>query len=275
MGISRHRFRGGSISLIAIVILLVSLAFLALSFNPLISSQAEKIAPSLGSSESASNTSSSTTTASNGNTPFWYVGAASSDSSEESNQGIRSYIQVRNQTITNGVLSFWISEAFTNNLWAQVGYYIQNNSGTIAFYQVWNLTDRSEIMTQTQSVSIGIHLFSIELVSESNTWNFSLDGKSFGSFNMQTNLSSKSYPIYAMSEEGYVQTPFSFYPVLFQSAIQVFKSDSWQNVLNANSFGNNWGIQGHEQNSLLGNDEISVGEGNPVLSVNSILWATL
>lgn len=274
MGTTGGQFRRGSISLIAIVILLVSLAFLALSFNPLISSQADKIAPSLGSSESASSSSSSKTTASISNTSFWYVGASSSDPSKESNQGIRSYIQVRNQTVTNGVLSFWISEAFTNNLWAQVGYYIQNNSGTIAFYQVWNLTDRSEIMTKTQPVSSGMHLFSIELVSESNTWNFSMDGKPFGSFNMQTNLSSKSYPMYAMSEEGYAQTPFSFYPVLFQSAIQAFKSDTWQSVSNANSFGNNWGIQGHEQNSLLGNDEISVGQGNPVLSVNSILWAT-
>jgi hypothetical protein len=265
--LSRNHIHEGSVSLIALLILVLSLAFLALSFNPLISSQADKTGPTIRQSESASNVSS----ASN-NPTFWYVGASSNDPISESNVGLRAYIQVRNQTIKNGVLSFWISEAFTDNLWAQVGYYIQNNSGTIAFYQVWNLTDRSELVTGTQSVSNGIHLFCIELIRQTDTWTFSMDNKSFGSFDMLANLSSASYPMYAMSEEGYAQSPFPFYPVVFPSAIQVYKSDSWHSVLYASSFGNNWGIQGHEQNSLLGEDEIAIGESYQVLAVNSILW---
>jgi hypothetical protein len=251
--------------------LVVSLTLLILSLNPLFASKGAGAGISQ-SGVSSSSSSTVTSTSSNNTTNYWYVGASSSDSSSESNQGIRSFIEVRNQSITGGVLSFWISEAFNNNLWAQVGYYIQNNSGPIAFYQIWNLTNRSEIVTGTHNVNDGIHLFSIQLVPRTEVWNFSLDGTTFGSFNMQTNISSANYPMYAMSEEGYAQSPFQFYPVLFQSAIQVYKSGLWQSVLHANSYGNNWGIQGHMQDSLLDNDEILVGNGLNVLSVNSVLW---
>jgi hypothetical protein len=279
--LSGDHLRKGTIGVITIVLLVVTLVSMLalLSLGPLISSQAQRIAPNLkgfGSPPNSSmlTTTTTTSTANYGENPnFWYVGASSTAPSAESNEGLRSNIQVRNQTISDGVLSFWASEAFSDNLWAQVGYYIQNDSRPIAFYQIWNLTNSEEIVTGTEPVTSGLHLFSFELVPGTNTWNFSLDGASFGIYNMHTSLSSSSYPIYAMSEEGYAQSSFSFNPVLFQNAIQVYKAGSWYNVSYASSFGSNWGIQGHEQNALLGYDQISVGQGNLILNANSVLWS--
>jgi hypothetical protein len=271
--VSKASFRKGSISLVAIVVLVVSLTFLILSLNPLFTSQSVSWNPF--SSNGSASTSSSTTSTGGGNaTNYWYVGASSSDSSAELNQGIRSLIQVRNQSISDGVLSFWVSEAFSDNLWAQIGYYIQNNSGTIAFYQIWNLTSRTEVVTGTHSVDSGVHLFSIQLgATKTGIWNFSLDGVPFGSFNMRANVSSSNYPMYAMSEEGYAKNPFGFSEVMFESAIQVYKNGLWEPVLHASSYGNNWGIEGQEQNSLLDPNQILVGQGIKLLSVDSSLWA--
>ncbi len=210
---------------------------------------------------------------------FWYAGASTTNPLSESNNGIRAWIQVKNQSVSEGVLSFWISEAFGNNssLWAQVGYYVQNNSELpTAFYQVWNLSLRQELTSETETISSGIHLFSIALLSDTtSSWDFAVDGKSIGVYNMLSNSSSSSYPIYAMSEEGYVTNTFSFEPVLFQTAIQFLKmgtSIPWQNVPSANSFGNSWGIQGNDQNASLGIDEITIGGASSVLTPNSDLW---
>jgi hypothetical protein len=219
------------------------------------------------------------TTSSLSSSEFWYAGASTTNSSSESNIGIRAWIQVKDQNISQGVLSFWISEAFGNDssLWAQVGYYVGNASESpTAFYQVWNLSSRQELTSETDTISGGIHLFSITLLpNSSSNWNFAVDGGSIGEYNLLSNSSSSSYPIYSMSEEGYVANTFSFEPVLFLTAIQFLKmgtSAQWQNVPSANSFGNSWGLQGNDQNASLGIDEITIGGGSSVLTPNSDLW---
>jgi hypothetical protein len=209
---------------------------------------------------------------SNESKQFWYVGASVRGPLNASNQGLRSIIQVRGQSIEKGVLSFWISEALGNDLWAQVGYYIQNGSGPIAFFQVWNLTNRFELTSNTTGISDGNHVFEIRVLPKTTIWNFSIDGKSFGSYDMQTKSSNATYPIYAMSEEGYASHPFSFEVVLFPTAIQILDAGSWQNVTQASSFGNSWGIQGHTQNIALTTNEIAVGGSYPVLKASSDLW---
>lgn len=219
---------------------------------------------------------SSTVSSSSSSSEFWYAGALTTNPLSDANNGIKAWIQVKDQSISQGVLSFWISEAFGNDssLWAQVGYYVQNSSESpTAFYQVWNLSSRQELASETETISSGIYLFSITLISNtSSNWNFAVDGRSIGEYNMLSNSSSPSYPIYAMSEEGYVTNTFSFEPVLFPTAIQFPKYDSWQDVSNASSFGNSWGVQGNDQNASLVNDEILIGTGYSVLALNSDLW---
>lgn len=252
-------------------LILLSLVLFIVCINPLIAREQVKSEASPPSDHFLSNPSvnvSQSNDTSNDN--YWYVGASSNDPSAESNQGVSSLIQVRSQNIS-GVLSFWVSESFPSNLWAQVGYYLQNASPPIAFYQVWNLTDRAELVTGTEAVSTGTHLFSI-LLSQSNIWSFAVDGTSFGSYDMKANVSSSLAPIYAMSEEGYVAQPFEFQQVVFLSAIQTLKSGAWTSVSYANSFGDAWGIGGHAQNSLLGQNELVVGEGAGALADNSSLW---
>ncbi len=206
---------------------------------------------------------------------FWYVGAASNDSHALSNQGVSTQIQVKNQQI-QGVLSFWISETFPNNLWAQVGYYIQNSSSPLAFYQIWNLTIRQVLVTNTEPVALGTHTFSMMILQSNQTrstiWSFALDGQAFGFYDLGSNQSSATAAIYAMSEEGYTQHPFAFDPVLFSHAISVFKKGYWSDLSHANSYGISWGIQGQMQSAKFQADQFIVGEQTPSLAENSALW---
>lgn len=219
-------------------------------------------------SPSIQDTAASTTT--QPGTSYWYVGASTTDSSL--NAGVRSYIEVRSQQNSVGVISFWISEAFQNNLWAQVGYYIQNGSAPVAFYQIWSLTNRTEISTGTHSVSDGFHEFSI-VYSTGTTWKFTLDSHVFGTYDIGTNNSATNYPIYAMSEEGYVTAPFAFSEVVFTRAIQISGAGSWINAASATSFGNSWGIKGNAQSSQLLANELVIGGSIPTVAPNGELWS--
>lgn len=249
-----------------------------LAFHPLIISHSSQTLPTQNSARNGFVPSHIQSYASNSsvhgaNSSYWYVGASSSDPNLQSNRGVRSSIQVRNQTILEGVLSFWVSESFSNNLWGQVGYYTEPNSNPIAFYQVWNLTEKSEVTTGTSSLTGGLHHFSIIELGQTSVWGFYVDNESIGTFDMSTNLSGSGLPIYAMSEEGYCATPFSFKPVMFSSAIQVLKSGSWYSPLNATSFGTSWGMEGRNQNSILNNNQVIVGDGSAQLLANSPLWS--
>ncbi len=188
-------------------------------------------------------------------TSFWYVGASSRE--ETPNTGISSIIQVKSQNVT-GVLSFWVSEALSNNFWAQVGYFINNSSEPIAFYQIWNLNNLTEIFTGTTAVTNGYHNFSMVLET-GNLWQFALDSIPFGNFDLKANASNPDYPIYAMSEEGYVTSPFAFSEVLFSRAIQVVYQNAWHNATSATSFGDAWPIQGQQQSPKLAANEMLIG----------------
>lgn len=259
------------------MLVIVFFVFLSFTLSPWVESAASNmhfpsyLGRASASRPSASISSSTPSSEAPNASEFFYVGASTNVPSIEQNTGVRSLIQVKSQDV-RGVLSFWISEATANNMWAQAGYYIDNGSKPTAFYQIWNLTDRTEVTTGTESVSSGIHLFSIASVLGTDSWNFTLDGRSFGTYDMGSNLSSATYPIYALSEEGYISAPFTFEPVLFQSAIQVLKQGSWSNASSASSYGSDWGLEGHAQDSMLGNNEFQVGSGYGQIAGNSDLW---
>ena len=179
---------------------------------------------------------------------FWYVGASSSNASYLSNQGVRGEIQVVDQRNVSSFLAFWVSETMENNLWGQVGYYVYQNSKPIAFFQVWNLTDRQEIGSGRQSISPGEHVFSMSL-KEKTTFEFKVDSSEIGYYDMHTNLSSPSVPLYALSEEGYCSAPFSFLPVSF-GELQVLQGGRWQSVNSEQSYGSSWGMASLKDNAF-------------------------
>lgn len=211
------------------------------------------------------------TTSTNGN--YWWVGASSTDPSALPNTGVRSNINVVSQSVP-GQLSFWISDDLNNNMWGQVGYYISQGSTTpYAFYQIWDLNTNTVVATGGTTVSPGSHTFSMYLQS-GTMWAFALDGNVFGTYDMGSNISSSSYPVYALSEEGYsISSPFPFSTVEFYSALQVQQSGTWQNVLTAPSYGNAWGVQGNIQNNSLTQNQILLSSSLSSIPAGTTLWS--
>ena len=195
---------------------------------------------------------------------FWYVGATSSNASYLSNQGIRGEIQVVEQRNVSSFLAFWVSETMSNNLWGQVGYYVYQNSEPIAFFQVWNLTNRQEIGSGRQSLSPGEHVFSMSL-KEKTTFEFSVDSSVIGYYDMHTDLSSPRVPLYALSEEGYCSAPFSFLPVSF-GAVQVLQEGRWHGVNSLQSYGSSWGMTSMKDNAFAVGGSYSTLPGGTSLS---------
>ena len=210
------------------------------------------------------------TTSTSGN--YWWVGASSTDSSALPNTGVRANIDVASQSVP-GSLSFWISNDLSNNMWGQVGYYLSQGSTTPqAFYQIWNLNTNTIVATGGAAVTTGSHTFSMYLQS-GTVWAFALDGNVMGTYDMGSDISSSSYPVYALSEESYTNvTPFSFSDVKFSSAMQVQKSGVWQSVLTAPAYGTGWGTQGNIQNNNLAVNQIVVSTSLPSLAAGTTLW---
>ena len=198
---------------------------------------------------------------------YWYVGAFSNGSNYTQNNGVRSEINVFSQKSDGALLGFWVSETMSNDLWAQVGYYIFHNSQPVAFYQVWNLTTRTEIASGTRAASSGDHLFSMSPKS-GTIYEFSVDSLVIGYYNMKANTSSATDPVYALSEEGYCNAPFSFNPVTFNT-LQVLKGDHWRTVASAQSYGNAWGIGGSVSESP---NQLIVGGTYSPLNQGTLLW---
>lgn len=203
--------------------------------------------------------------------PYWYGGGCSNNTQVLQNSGARTFIDVKPQYV-KGFLAFWVSESFSNNLWAQVGYYIYRSSVPIGFYQIWNMTPREEVSTGTTTLRPGMHSFSFVLLSGGKLA-FKVDEVTFASYNIGQVSSSASYPLCSLSEEGYSPAPFSFSPVTFKVAMQVLRSGTWSDVNFANSFGNSWGIEGQMQNSSLPTNEIVVGSNLNIIPSSSQLWA--
>jgi len=169
-----------------------------------------------------------------------------------------------------GPLFFWVSDALSNNMWGQVGYYLFNGVTPVAFYSVWNLTSYTAVASGAATVPVGSHQFSMSLQA-GTTWAFALDGSAFGTYNMAANVSSSSYPVYAVSEE-YASAPFPFSTVKFVVAMEVLRSGTWTPVKFASSYGTGWGVQGALQNSNLTNDQIVISSSLPALAGGTALW---
>ncbi len=188
---------------------------------------------------------------------YWYVGAASFQAMP--NHGVRGSIEVKAQPEVSAFLSFWVSDTLSNDLWAQVGYYIFHSQGPMAFYQVWNLSTLTEIGSGEYTVSNGVYLFSM-LASNGTRWSFYVDSRMIGTFDTLTYQSMPSSEVYALSEEGYCHSPFPFEQVDFRNGMQVQNIyGAWVNVSRATSYGSAWGIVRSNQDSSLGVHNFLVG----------------
>ena len=202
-------------------------------------------------------------------THVWWVGAYSAGPSALPNTGVRGTMTVISCS-TPSVLDFWVSDDLSNDVWGQVGYFIENGAAPVAFYQVWNLTANRILDEGVAQVTTGPHLFAMYLY-RGTTWAFSLDGGVFGTYDMGASVSSSSYPVYALSEEQ-AHKVFPFPQVTFGPALQVMRSGLWTDVGAAMSYGTAWGVQGESQSPALETDRIAVGTGIPSVSFGTGLW---
>ena len=201
--------------------------------------------------------------------PVWLVGAMSTDHSALPNTGVRSTIQVISAQ-TAGPLAFWVGDGLSNNVWGQVGYYLSGGGQPVGFYQVWNLSSDILITSGTASVNTGNHTFSMYL-QNGTTWAYAIDGNVFGTYNMGASSSSTTFPVYALSEEQ-ANTTFSFPAVSFAPAMEVLRSDSWNPVQSARTYGIAWGVEGSIQNSELGPNQMIVGGSLSGVPQGTFLW---
>jgi hypothetical protein len=213
-------------------------------------------------------------TASSGSNYYW-VGAESNSPSVRSNSGIQASIQVISSQVT-GCLSFWVGDEMSSNtVWGQVGYKICNSATPVAFYQIWK--SGSVAVTGTTAVSTGSHQFSMYLQS-GTTWAYALDGGIFGTYNMGSSSSSATYPIMALSEEGYVSTWWNPPQVGF-TQIQVRSAGVWSSVpagyqpygCTSSSY-SCWGAQGNLQNPSVPSNAVVIGGSTSVILSGSTLW---
>lgn len=115
----------------------------------------------------------------------------------------------------------------------------------------------------------GVHRFSFVLVL-GRKLDFNIDRNTFASYNIGNAMSSASYPLFALAEEGYFSVaPFAFSPVTFKAALQV-KSGVWSDVFRY--FIRGFGIQGRVQNSTLLANELVVGSNLNIVPSSSQLW---
>lgn len=202
---------------------------------------------------------------------FFWVGAEAASQGTLPNSGVQATIQVVNQSAP-GCLSYWISDDSSANVWGQVGYFICGHQAPLAFYQVWNLSAYAILTTGTADVTVGPHTFSISLLS-GTTWAYAVDGEVLGVYDMRSSNSSSSYPVFALSEEGYVSSPWTPSPVEFDTAIQVLKAGTWSPVQLAASYGGGWGVEGNIQDPSLPPDAMTVGGSSTELNPGTALWA--
>jgi hypothetical protein len=210
----------------------------------------------------------------------------SADASALPNSGVRSTFQVISARPT-GSLSFWTSDGLSNNVWGQVGYFITLGSTPVGFYQVWNLTSNTIVARGTTPIGTGEHTFSM-YDQNGTTWAYAIDGAVFGTYDMGSNSSSTTYPVYTLSEEQ-ANTIFSFPAVKFTTVMQVLRSGSWNPVLSGTSYetagnrlieGNRtvsmgvWEVQGNLQNNELGPDQMIVGGSFSGIPLGTVLWDT-
>ena len=242
-------------------------------------------------------TSSPSATGSGSNT--YFVGAqvpassCSSGCTYLTNSGVRSTIQVVSQPVT-GCLSYWVSDDSAANLWGQVGYYICNSSTPVAFYQIWNLSTGAGLTSGTTTVSLGNHTFSMSSQSGGSVWAYALDGVVFGTYDMGAGLSLGSYPVEAVTEEGYVSSPWNPAQVWFASAIQTLQTadtypvgngwysqspafEPWMGCTSggvpSNTAGYScWGIAGNLQDPSILGGAMATGGGTAPVQGGTYLW---
>jgi hypothetical protein len=89
---------------------------------------------------------------------------------------------------------------------------------------------------------------------------------------MGASVSSSTYPVQALSEEGYTGSPFPFSAINFNLAMQSLQSGTWNNVQRALAYGSTWGVQGNLQDNTLSHDQTTVGTSIPVTPAGTKLW---
>ncbi len=152
------------------------------------------------------------------NAQYWFQSGAVAGTTTSYNNGASVSIQtLTGQNIGNGALAFWVGETLSNGAFLQVGYIIENQTGTYP-------TDCSPTCSSTELLNAGdaewfyeyfpvgqnntfygsigpdgsagangtIHTYSF--FSEGDTWYFFVDGKQVGSADLNASSSGRNVP---------------------------------------------------------------------------------
>jgi hypothetical protein len=178
------------------------------------------------------------------------------------NTGVRSSIQVHSFEVLVGCVAFWVSDDSASNYWMQAGYYICDGSIPVVFTEVWNLGTNQIVYSSTlNSVpTSGTHQFAVYLQS-GTTWVATYDGAVIGSYNLQSAVSSTTYPAYALTEENSLVSGILIPSTSFSVGIQALMNGAWvdPSSITVYNLGGTWGLEGPAQNSGMAADSFIVG----------------
>jgi hypothetical protein len=243
-----------------------------------------------------------------GQCAFW-VGA--NTTTAEENQGVRAWIQVRDDVgqdggkvisgYGGGDFSCWVSayaapssaEAYDTYVWAQIGWKAESfgrssPDESFVFYQAYNgnapmyaqAGGSAALIDGMSHVSNGVHEFAMQYdPSTASTWNFSVDGQTIGSFDL--GWAHAYYPEMLCEESDGVTQPYDppngvFVPVTME--LYSAATETWRPLTTAVSYNSNCvaGIDGHDQNPALASNQVTVGGSvryNADAGMNVPLWA--
>ncbi len=117
-------------------------------------------------------------------------------------------IKVTIDCVDNGTQPTWTSLGLDSGLWGQIGYLGGNQGHYLTpFFQVWDLSGGGLLFDGTKDhskLSIGTHTFEMS-EWKGNVWQFSIDGKKIGTYDMHDNDADAP----GFSVAGFTGTEFS------------------------------------------------------------------
>jgi len=214
---------------------------------------------------------------------FWWIGATSPAKSLP-NTGVEAVMQEVDTPppVGSGCFDCWTSETLDNGLWGQVGFAacsLGGNSFVSTFYQIWDTNPPEELLVDARVVqsSPGIHTYAMNLES-GTTWAYSVDGTTFGVFDMRSAKSSGANAIATLCEEGDgVADPFVPPAISVPVAMALLDEDAgiWAGAPEAEVYNTAdlSGAAGNLQDSSLADDVVDIGGTIPLWKAGEKLWS--
>ncbi len=190
-------------------------------------------------------------------------------------------IKVTIDCVDNGTQPTWTSLGLDSGLWGQIGYLGGNQGHYLTpFFQVWDLSGGGLLFDGTKDhskLSIGTHTFEMS-EWKGNVWQFSIDGKKIGTYDMHDNDADAP----GFSVAGFTGTEFSSdipstidfhnFSIRQDGAWHVVTDAIWHTQGTVQPPDTYTGAQGHLQDPTIPDGDWSQGSDLPVISSGTHLW---